>query len=307
MNETEENAKFAIVYLAYGLESTKYQAILSIYTLCHHVKADIARFRIVIYTDAERSLFDKHLSGLPVQLEVLTKQQVKEFRGPEDYVFRIKPLILKDYFSKYNYNVLYCDTDTFYLRNPIKLLESIGPGHSIMNMEEYDFVDAGAVEPVHWFTLRQALKRYNYQVDGEALSIPISTMMWNAGIMGISRANSRLIDIVIKLNDDMYKNCHTFIVEQFVASYVLQKFTKLSSTEDYIEHYWVKGLKNVFSAEIPLFLKQQAGTSGQKLYDAALTFALETREKPHQNAEPLMERITKRVRLILKVARQGYI
>ncbi|RZK28457.1 MAG: hypothetical protein EOO61_22030, partial [Hymenobacter sp.] len=152
MKEGAETAKYAIAYLAYGLESTKYQAILSIYTLYHHIGEANKDFLFVIYTDSDRQVLDKHLQGFPVRLEILTKEQVKEFRGPDNYVFRLKPSIIKDYFSKYKQNLLYMDTDTFFMRNPTALLASRAPGHSIMNVEEYNFVDAGAVEPMHWFT-----------------------------------------------------------------------------------------------------------------------------------------------------------
>ncbi|WP_201979535.1 hypothetical protein [Hymenobacter rubidus] len=307
MNTSEEKSKLAMVYLAYGLESGKYQAILSIYTLCHHIGANINDFLIVIYTDSSCALFDKYLTGLPVKLEIISREQIKQFRGPDDFVFRIKPLILKEFFLKYKCNLLYVDTDTYFLHNPMPLFQNIKPGYSIMNIEEYNFVDAGPIEPIHWFSLRQALKRYKYSIGGQEVTIPIATMMWNAGIIGISYKDCKLVDSIIELTDEIYSKCSAFIVEQFATSYILQTHTTVKSTENYIEHYWIKGLKNVFNIMIPRFLKQNSDKSGRNLYEAAFNFALSTVQLPHLHTEPLVERIKKRMKLIIKVARKGHL
>lgn len=305
MKEENEAAKYAIAYLAYGLESTKYQAILSIYTLYHHVGEAAKDFLFIIYTDGDRRILDTYLKGFPVRLEVLTKEQVKEFRGPDNYVFRLKPSIIKDYFSKYKQNLLYMDTDTFFMRDPTALLASIKPGYSIMNVQEYNFVDAGTVEPMHWFTMRQGLKQHTYTVNGEQVAIPLTTMMWNAGIIGLSQADAQVVDQYLSLTDEIFSRCKSFIVEQFVASYVLQLATQLRSTEDYIDHYWPKSIKHTFNVRIPVFLKENAGKSGKELYAAAFAFAQECRKISTPYREPLATRISTRLKLIMQVARKG--
>ncbi|RZK32296.1 MAG: hypothetical protein EOO61_17055 [Hymenobacter sp.] len=307
MEVNTETAKYVIAYLAYGLESTKYQAILSIYTLYHHVGEVSKDFLFVIYTDSDRRLLDKYLGELPVRLEILTKEQVKSFKGPDNYVFRLKPSIIKDYFSKYKQNLLYMDTDTFFLRDPTELLASITPGHSVMNVEEYNFVDAGAVEPLHWFTMRQGLKQSTYTVNGEQVAVPLATMMWNAGIIGLAQADSKLLDLYISLTDEMFSRCKSFIVEQFVASYVLQLTTQVRSTGDYIDHYWPKAIKHTFNLRIPFFLKDNAAKTGKELYASAFAFAKECRTISTPYQEPLATRINTRLKLIMKVARKGYI
>jgi len=306
MNSPAASPKYTLAYLAYELVSTKYQAIISIYTLLHQVGEAGKDFQFVIYTDADTSLFTKHLAGLPVHCEVLTKAQVKSFRGPYNYVFRIKPHIIQHCFAKYHTSLLYLDTDTFFLRNPLPLLESITPGHSIMNMEEYNFVDAGT-EMLHWFHLRQALKKDSYVVRGTKTQIPLSAMMWNAGIMGINYADAKLVDDIIVLNDALYEKAQTFIVEQFAASYVLQTGTQLRSSEDYIEHYWLKSIKNTFNKEIPGFLAANAQQKGAALYEAAFRFAQVMTTIHTAYEEPLMSRVKGRLKAIAKVARKGHL
>lgn len=307
MKEDAEIAKYAITYLAYGLDSSKYQAVLSIYTLYHHIGEADKDFLFVIYTDSDRQILDKYLQGFPVRLEILTKEQVKEFCGPDNYVFRLKPSIIKDYFSKYKQNLLYMDTDTFFLRDPTALMADIAPGHSIMNVEEHNFVDAGVFETMHWFKMRQGLKQHTYTVNGEQVAIPLTTMMWNSGVIGISQADAKVMNLYLSLTDEMFSRCKSFVVEQFVASYVLQLNTQLQSTKDYIDHYWLKSVKHTFNVRIPGFLKENAGKSGGELYAAAFAFAKECREISTHYREPLATRISMRLKLIMQVARKGYI
>jgi len=306
MESSTKATQYTLAYLAYELESTKYQAILSIYTLLHQVGPHKSDFQFVIYTDSNTSVFTKHLAGLPVHYEVLTKAQVKQFRGPYDYVFRIKPHIIQHCFAKYKSNLLYLDTDTFFRLPPLPMLETIKPGHSIMNAEEYNFVEAG-METMHWFNLRQVLKQSTYVVRGKETQIPLSTFMWNAGIMGISYGDAKLVDDIIELNDAMYAKAQTFIVEQFAASYVLQTFTEMRSTENYIEHYWLKSIKNTFNVKIPNFLKENSHKQGADLYRAAFDFALATVKIHTSSKESILDRVTGRIKVITKAARKGYI
>jgi hypothetical protein len=295
------------MYLAYGLETTKYQVILSILTLYYQVGIDNKDFFFVIYTDEEHAILDKYLNGLPVKLEVLSKAIVKKFRGPDNYVFRVKSCVIQDFFEKYKRDVLYMDTDTFFTDNPVPLLKSISTGHTIMNVEEYDFADGGAVEPVHWYNLRQALKRHTYSINGEEVKIPIGSMMWNAGIIGLSYKDSGLVQNIIELTDEMYDRCKTFIVEQFTTSYILQTNTHLSSTRNYIDHYWPKEIKNSFNLRIPIFLKENGHKPKLELCEIAFAFAQEVRKIATPYREPIIDRVKLRLKLIMQVARKGYL
>lgn len=307
MKEEARAAKYAIVYLAYGLESGKFQAVISIYSLFHSIGIDRDDILVIIYTDGNHKIFDSYLHGLPVKLEILTKEQVRLYKGQNNFIFRLKTCILEQYFAKYQYTLLYMDTDTFFLRDPTILLESIKPGHTLMNVEEYNFVDGGVVEPVHWYILRQGLKKFNYNVQAPKQAIPLSTMMWNAGVIGMSKDNAELLPQIINLTDELYEQSPTFIVEQFATSYILQNATQLRSTEDYIEHYWPKNIKQAFNLRIPGFLKENAGKSGKELYALAFDFAQKVRQISTPYQEPLTIRLSTRLKLIMQVARRGYL
>jgi hypothetical protein len=307
MAQSSALPKYTITYLAHGQDSSKYQTILSIYTLLHHIKNGAADFQFVIYTDPDTSLLNKYLSELPVKLEILTKEQVANFRGTNNYSFRIKLLVIKDYFSKYDSNLFYIDSDTFFLRNPIALLDTLSAKHSIMNAKEYNLVDGGEIEFTHWFNLRQALKRHEYKVNNRLVKIPLETHMWNSGIIGIGRENSSSIDQIISLNDELFEKSKVFNVEQFAISYILQQSTELHSTEDYINHYWSKDIKNTFNARIPSFLAENAHKPKQELYDLAYDFARKFENTKTELQESLQKRLKARLELIIKVARNGHL
>ncbi len=298
--------QYVVIYIAYGSQALKYQTILSVYTLAYQLGEALASYSLLIYTDADRRLFDKHLAGLPVQVIVLGKEQARAMIGPANYVYRIKPAVIKEYFATHQQNLFFLDSDTLFMRDPTPLLQRIRPGHSLMNAAEYNFMDAGPVEPLHWYTLRQGLKKTDYLVMGQRMVIPLDTMMWNSGVIGLSPAESYLVDDMLSLTDQLYEASKTFNVEQFAISCVLQAATQVSSTEDYIDHYWPKYTKQTYNARIPGFLKQQRGKAGPELYRAAFEFAQQIRHIETPNA-PLPERISTRLRLILKVARKGYL
>jgi hypothetical protein len=203
--------------------------------------------------------------------------------------------------------MLFIDTDTFFYRNPASLMEFISPGHSLLNEEEYNFVDAGAGEPDHWFVIRKALKRRTYTISGRQETIPIASMMWNSGVIGLSRVDADLVNQIVSLTDELYAQCKAYISEQFAVSYILQIATKVRSTEDYIEHYWRKEIKSSFNSRIPLFLKEHAGKSGSELYALAFAFAQATSKIASSYQDSLGARLRLRLKLIMQVARYGHL
>ena len=306
MNTHKEiDAEFTIVFLAYDSDSFKYQAILSILTLYHHIGPECKNFSIVIYTDNKTYLFEKYLADLPVTLEVLSAKEANLLQGTDKYIFRMKPLILKKFFSKYKRNVFYIDTDTYFVSNPVELLNDINYGKAVMDKKEYNLLDG--IDTVHGLQLRQCLKSHEFTVQNKSVNIPISTTMWNAGVIGISYENANLVDIIIDLTDDIYSKCKIFLVEQFVTSFILQSNTKLISSENYIEHYWIKSIKNAFNVNIPIFLKLTSDKRGEDLYRLSFEFACKTKNEPILYRDSFFNRIKKRLNITIMVIIKGHI
>lgn len=309
MEETTQIEEVTVAYLVCGPTAYRHQTILSVLTLYHYIGLENRKVKVVVYTTDNELSFKKYFGELPVDIEYLTKEKIREFGGPAGYIYRMKTAVIRDCLQKEKRNVLFLDTDTFFLNNPIGLFNKIKPGFSIMNAPEYNLLDGGDIEYQHWFDLRRSVKRYNSTAQAEVKSISLATMMWNAGVIGISYEDAKVVDEIIALTDELHSLYSSFLSEQFATSYILKTYTQLSSSENYIEHYWAKNKKKFFSQQIALFLENYKNEATERpLYDIAFDFVqnLNKMSIPHvASREPLLSRVAKRAKLIGKVALTG--
>ena len=227
-----------ILYHAYGLKYLYNQVSFSLLTLFHHLHGKLDGVKIVVYTDRPE-IFAKYRIDFPLQIEKLTPEMLRDFRGDLDFVHRVKICIIKDCFEKYNADVLYLDSDTYFTASPIPLLNNIAPGSSIMNSDDYDLEYADELfENKDWLMIRKAIRNFEYSIDGKVRKISLSTRMWNAGVIGISMDDSYLLERILNLADQIYRNKKVFTAEQFAFSYFLQHHTAMIDSGDTIFHYW---------------------------------------------------------------------
>lgn len=227
-----------LLYHAYGLRYLYNQVSFSLLTLYHHLNGKFDGIKIVIYTD-KPEIFDKYKAEFPLKTELLTQETLLNLKGEMDFVHRVKICILKDCFEKYNSDILYLDSDTYFVGSPLALLNGIKPGRSIMNSDDYDLEHADELfENKDWLMIRKAIRNFDYTIDGEIKKIPLSTRMWNAGVIGLSIDDSHLLSNILNFADQIYRNKKVFTAEQFSFSYFLQHHTKMIDSGDIIFHYW---------------------------------------------------------------------
>jgi len=303
------NSNCVVLYQVYGKKNLFNQVLFSILTLHYFLQKEKETFEIVVYTDNPH-YFKAYQTSLNLKLETLTAQQIEEFKGEDNFVHRVKICVIKDCLAKYKKNVFYLDSDTYFNQSPLQLISQIDSETSIMNTNDYDLQNAEELyENGDWLKIRRAIRDYEYEVDGKVVKIPLSTRMWNAGIIGISYENKNLVDDVLKLTDQIYKNKKVFTVEQFAFSYCLQNKTRLITTGDVITHYWPNHIgmywKNQYDDYISRFLRENKFKSVDE--QAAKAFDL---TKQHQQiiAPPKLtkiDKIVKRINLVWKVATTG--
>src|SRR6478609_9251038 len=74
---------------------------------------------IVIYTD-QPEMFENFIPFFNEFILIdITKEQLKNWYGPINYIHRAKPLMIKDFSAKHTGNLLFFDTDT-YITDPIE-------------------------------------------------------------------------------------------------------------------------------------------------------------------------------------------
>ena len=111
-----------------------------------------------------------------------------------------------------------------------------------MHINEGKISEASSkTQKVMWNKLKN--KKYS------GIEINSNTCMWNAGCIGISKANTFLVDKVLEICDLMCSNnVRKGLIEQFSFSIVLDNCSKLLPVEKIIGHYW--GNKEAWNKEI---------------------------------------------------------
>ena len=301
--------KCIILYLAYGKTNIFNQVLFSILTLHHHLRKDTDKPKVVVYTD-KPNFFSAYTDPLNIQIEKITPQQIESYRGKNNFIHRVKICIIKSCIEKYHTNVFYLDSDTYFKESPLQLISQIDNVTSVMNSNDYDLQHADELyENLDWLKIRRAIRDFSYVIEGETIKIPLSTRMWNAGVIGISYDNKKLLDKVLDLTDQIYSNKNIFTAEQFAFSYYLQKFTNLISTGDVIMHYWPNhaGMywKNQYDQHISHFLKSYKS----KPVDQKAELAYELTKNHIEIVSPpktgFIKKLKKRMALVWKVANTG--
>ncbi|WP_210466237.1 hypothetical protein [Rufibacter roseolus] len=260
---------------------------------------------LVIYTD-DQPLFEKHLSGVPLQFEHLDSNRIKGFIKNE-YVHRVKICVIQDCMKKYGANVFFVDGDTYFLKSPVSLFNKISKDCTVFHMFEFTIADGGGVHEVPmWLTLRKLARDYEYSLKGQTFKLDFNSQMWNSGVLGLSVDHYQSIDDVLALNDQMTEKAKFKTAEQFSFAYVLGKITNLKAANDCVYHYWQSGLKELYNYHIDLFLNQNSKVALKEKSRKALNL-IGQQDELSVPGKTLFERFGIRLKLIWKVAKYGHI
>ena len=298
-----------ILYLAYGKKNIFNQVLFSILTFHYHTKDENKNLKIVVYTD-KPEFFSDYTAAFNLQIEILTPQIIEQFKGRNNFIHRVKVCVIMDCIKKFETNVFYLDSDTFFKKSPLALISQIDSATSIMNSNDYDLQHADELyENEDWLKIRRAIRDFEYVIEGKSIKIPLTTRMWNAGVIGISYENRKVLNDVLDLTDQIYSNKKVFTAEQFAFSYYLQNRTQLITTGDVIMHYWPNHIgmywKNQYDAFLShFFAKNKSASISQKVqaaYELSKSHATIIAPPKHD----LLTKIQKRVVSIWKVAKTG--
>ena len=182
-----------LVYQAYGIDRILQETKFSVLTWLHYMNAS-ADWKIIIYTDNP-----DYFKSLPVITEKLDKSKIYQWRGELDFVHRLKIKMLQDFFTKYEGDLLYMDSDTYFIQNPKRLLKKIDVTHSLMHLKEACLSDKpqGVMKKVYRFVKKNTFTN----PDGKSFNMSLNTDMWNAGVIGLSKKNAFLLDQVLHYSD----------------------------------------------------------------------------------------------------------
>ena len=240
-----------LVYLSYGQGGHVGETIFSILSALHRAGPGPRDFDIVVYTDDDRPFI-----GLPVRFEPLSETRLRDWTGPHGYKHRRKIMTVMDALERYRGRVVFVDSDTWFKRSPSTLFGRIAPGRSCLHLLEGRLASVrdghGYGELAAFLAGRELLGP-----DDRALEIPIDPPMWNSGIIGMDSSDARILPEVVGIIDQIwsrFQGVHT--IEQFALGHVLERRTRIRTSDDVVFHYWMDVLRAPFQAVLPSILPE---------------------------------------------------
>lgn len=217
-----------IVYLVFGDNYKSYQqAYFSILTMLSEASSED---KVIIITDHKDyfTIFGEKVEVIEIDNDIL-----KEWKGPYNFFWRVKIKALLTVNEKYpNSSIFYLDSDTFLINDFKDIKKQLDQGNNLMHLNE------GHLNKIPYKTERVMWKQMKNK-DHAGITISSSHCMWNAGVVAISKHDTKCLSLALALCDSMCKsNVRPRLIEQFSFSVALGEYTKLVAAEKSIGHYW---------------------------------------------------------------------
>jgi hypothetical protein len=226
-----------IVLQAYGNEGIMQECVFALLTLCRqHTREELKGLQVWIYTDKPEFFRSFRDCWLDLRFREVDREQLRQWRGKIDFLHRVKIEVLRDFCSGHEGQVLYLDTDVCFTQPITTIFTDLAEGKLYMHIMEGLVHESGNV-------MIRKLSRFIKKngpliVDGNEISIPDQTSMWNAGVIGFHTRYSSLLEAVLKFTDAVYLQFHKHVVEQFAFSFYFQNAAPLKTAHTAISHYW---------------------------------------------------------------------
>jgi len=280
----------AILYQAYGgtdfINECKYSLLkyLQVYNL-----SPPGNTGIYIYTD-QPHLFSDFLpffagfECIPVQ-----EAMINQWKGTAGFVHRFKIEMIRDFFQRFDGNLLYCDTDT-YVTAPLEpLFQDIENGAIFMH--EYEgVIDKTQFPSFHKW--EKFLSSTPIEYNGKQVQFSKQLQMFNAGVIGTNAKRKDVLDDVLALSDSVYAKFPKHIAEQFAFSYCLQKAGTINTANHLLSHYWnLKEFRQLLQRFFAKNLEESIPNLVKKVHHLDALSIMQ--EKMAFNSLPALQRIWK--------------
>ena len=283
----------AILYQAYGgsdyVNECRYSLLK--YLQVHNLTPP-ADTVLVIYTDtpdvfSDFAPFFHHLRTLP-----LTKEAAQRWRGPSNFVHRLKIEMLIDFLSRFEGNVLYCDTDTYLTAHIDPIIDDLEAGSFYMHQYE-GTIDKSENPSFHKWERFLSTTPVSY--NNQQVQFDKSLKMYNAGVVGLNSRHKELLQDVLALTDAVYAKFPKHIAEQFAFSYCLQKGGTIKTADHLVAHYWnLKEFRQLLKTFFTLNAEESIPNLIKKLHvmDA---MAIQHEKNAYEDL-PFLQRLVKNIR-----------
>ncbi len=227
-----------LIFQAYGPEYILRECMYALLRFSHVHNTEMPDdLEIWIYTDQE-DWFRRHFPDcpLPLHFREIDDTLIRQWRGEINFVHRLKIEVLRDFCQGHSGNVIYLDTDTYFLASIGNIFENIRNGALYMHVQES--ILSQEVNPMMRKLNRFLKKNEPLIIKGKQVHIPADIAMWNAGMLGFHTGHAPLLEEISQFTDEVYRIFPKHVVEQFAFSFYFQQTGNVKSSAAHIFHYW---------------------------------------------------------------------
>jgi hypothetical protein len=218
------------VFLCFGDVGFFYECAFALLSIARWHSGPDYPFAIKIFTD-KPGWFGRFADcDLPLEVVMLDPQQIAEWTGKAQYVYRIKPALLEWLSATVVANWLFLDTDVVVTSQLTGLFTAIDGGQVVMHQPE------GTPESGTSPVLRR-LNRLCHKLPGWQQYTSQPT--WNSGVVGFNSTHNRTLKAALQLIDEGCTG-HPSVrtLEQVALSWSFLQHTPLLPALPYVLHYW---------------------------------------------------------------------
>ncbi|XZF13826.1 hypothetical protein ACTHGU_18750 [Chitinophagaceae bacterium MMS25-I14] len=252
-----------LVLQSFGRENEYRRAVLTILSFYAHISIPAAETNVLLFTD-NPDWFEPYFSGLTVTYVQLTPEKIKQMRGRIDFLHRMKIALIEETFQTVKGNILYADSDTFFISDPVPVMGTLTSGKSFMHVWEYKFEYLNTIPLPGGATFQAFVKLIENNsfklADGSSIKIDSGYSSWNAGVMLFHESHKAFLPDVYALTDQFYPPTSNHASEQYAFSVILQTRTDLQPCDDIVYHYWYRVKKQI----IDTFLSKRINNEFRK-------------------------------------------
>lgn len=170
-------------------------------------------------------------------------------RGKIDFLHHMKIALIDQAFQLTDTNLLYIDSDTFFIKDPTPLFKQVSEKKSFMHLSEYRFDSLSEMKLPAGKTFRAFLNLITTSKfkssSGTVITVSPLQNSWNAGVIFLHHSHAKLLPDVYALTEQFYPPTQNHASEQYAFSVVLQNQTDIESCDSVIYHYWYRIKKRV--------------------------------------------------------------
>jgi hypothetical protein len=184
----------------------------------------------------------------------LSPEKIKQMRGKIDFLHRMKIAEIEEAFEYTKGNLLYADSDTFFMADPSTLMGRLSSKQSFMHLKEYSFESIRnwalpAGKPFVAFV--KLIEENIFKLSNGEMQYNTKMFSWNAGVMMLHWEHRHLLKDVFLLTDQFFPSTQNHASEQYAFSLILQNNTELHPCDEVIYHYWYHVKKSIVDKFLP--------------------------------------------------------